>query len=698
MNAEMQNYAPQQPDLKLVKGVSDLAAQPDQQPQEQPEEFLCIHPDAKLTDETRVKGVIEKLMTQYRIYRDHPERQRYEKYWDLSERSYIGIPEGPAYWRDQTVVIREVLRQIETLKPQVSKALTWAEYLFDCKARQEGAEHMAEGATAIIHDQLSRFGSRQQIQSWVDEWCFLGTSYIVYGWRKYVQTKFKCESMHAPNEETWWNRQTYEVEQEAPYAQHISCWDIVTDPFVEEAKNSPAVYHVRGISGDDLKTWVREGFIDAAATKAAIEHCNGSVYHGHEGAQNHWDDLDYLDNIPNTFEMIRCMTIDGWEYIVLNQQYILRAMPLEDGVIPVETLRLMPRTGRHFGMPMPMVIMGEQNFLNEVMALIVKGMRFSMIPIVYGKQAAIDSWNNALMKPGVGIPVSNMADLAALEMPNKIPDILGLKGSCQNDMARGAGLPDVVAGLGTSGANTATGQLSLRDSASDRLNHIVQTGKPAFMSLYNAFYRMNARHQNRVYNLRIAGPNGDFPGHYTPEVFMPEIDVEIHVGGPQGAQAANLLLNISKNFMAWPGANIEKLYLATIEAAGLPKPTSYLAKPEIDAVRSAMQAITQWDASGIIADAKPTDNHMMMLQVFNMYRQTMEFGLHPDEWIQRFEARVQQHLLYAQQMMGMQQQMGMAPATEPDQGASPAGQIGNENANAVMDMGGMGADQMGMGG
>lgn len=689
--ATAQSY--QQPDLRIVK--PDEPEPVHNQQEEQAEEFLCIHPDAKLTDETRVKGVIRNLMKRYKEYRDHPERQRYERYWDLSERAYMGIL--PSMVQDQTVVIREVLRQIETLKPQVSKALTWGDILFTIKARLEGAEQMADGATAIIHDQLSRFGSRQQIQSWVDEWCFLGTSYIVYGWRRYKQTKFKCQSMHAPDTETYWDRQSYEVQQEAPYAQHISCWDIITDPFMEEAKNSPAVYHVRGFSGDDLKTLVREGFLDAKATKAAMEHCTGSVYHGHD-AQHHWDDLDYLDNIENTFEGIRCMTIDGWEYFVLNGEYILRAMPLEDGVIPVETLRLMPRTGRHFGMPMPMVIMGEQNFLNEVMALIVKGMRFSLVPLVYGKQAAIDAWNAALIKPGTGIAVTNMSDLAALEMPNKVPDILGLKGSCQNDMARGAGLPDVVAGLGTSGANTATGQLSLRDSASDRLNHIVQTGKPAFTALYNAFYRLNARNQNKVYNLRIAGPEGNFPGHYTPEVFMPEIDVEIHVGGPQGMQAANLLLNISKNFMSWPGANIEKLYLATIEAAGLPKPTSFLAKPEIDAVRAAMLAIQQWDVTGIIADAKPTDNHMLMLQVFNMYRQTMEFGLHPDEWIGRFEARVQQHLLYQQQMMGMTQQMGMAPASEPDPGASPAGQIGNENANAMMDMGGMGADQMGMGG
>lgn len=670
----------------------------------------CIDPECGFDDQDHESATLENIINVRNAYRDCDERAAQE---EIIRRCYYArmgyVSTSILSNQEKTVTVREVWRQERTLIAQMGKSLTWADQLFEYKARQEGFDEQAKAATAHVHDQLKRFGGRKQLRmAGILNSVMDGTGYGIVGWRQYKQTKEKLDSMHADGKKPWKKRTSYDVSEEAPFIQHISFWDFLCDPFVDEAKDSPMCFEERPISGADCKTLIRDGHMDADRVFDELSENgtpNGFSRNGAPFGFRQDDDRIVKDN--TTVKFTRCWTFDGWEYWILNDRKIVRAMKTECGKIPIVTWKAQSIPGQHWGVPIALVMLGEQNLLNELMGMEVKSMRYSLVPLLKGTPNAIKAWRETRIAPGQGIALNNIAELEALELPDTHRGTGDLIARTLNNMSRTSGLPDVVGGVGTSGTNTASGLMSLQRAAGDRLEDMVKELQPGFEEAYAWYYNLNASNPRKndpltgkAYTVRIAGIDGsEVWAHYEDNLFEPDMDVETVIGTSQSIETANLRLNISKNLLGLPFINQMNLVEWIFEAVpGEKRPRRFIQSAE-KMLTNIMQVIEGLKLTGIAPDAQPQENHQLWVQVLQMFMSSMDFGMLPPAAQHRTEGILAQHMQYLQQQMMANQQMQQAPGLIQEPGAAgPAQQMGNEMANSMIGMDNIGASQQGVGG
>lgn len=657
-------------------------------------EDMQIDPEVQRVDETGSGNTVaERIAERFRTYRDCPQRKEMDRRVLACRRAYLGWKADPEAW-----VIREGMRQIETKKPQLSQALTGGDQLFTCQARLEGFEEDAEGAQNIIHDQIQRYGSNLQLQMALNGAIHDGTSYLLPGYRKFKQTRHKMQSMHYREQTPWWQRQSSEVIENAPFLEFQPYTDVFTHPFIEEAKNSPGAFVVKSVSPDDCKTLAREGWADPLALEKHFQDNEGSYFGDHMSidmfGQRSYDGL-FLNSIEeSTHELIRCYTFDGWEYGVLDRKTLIRAMPSQQGRIPLVTYRNYPMYREHWGIPELMLILDDLRLLNEVTGLYVKSIYYTQNPMWKIKNGQAAAWKGSTFKPGGMIPVDNMDDVAPLEVSASVPALESTAGFIMNQAQRATGCSDEVAGTGSS-QKTATGLHLLQTASGARFQFAVKQYSQPFVEAYQWMYDLNAMHLDEVYDMRIQGKDGgNVFKRYTPDVFAPNVDVNIVIGAATGIEQANAWLNVIKIGNGNPILDMKPIWEKMFRAMGETHVRQFFAS-SADAPGDALGENEQCQLAGIVAPPKQSDNHQAHIQIHQMFMATPLFAtLHPDAQ-QRMQGHLAEHMQYMQAQMAAMGQMQQQALGQGPGGATPTQQSANGRANAVFGMGQKGADHEG---
>lgn len=664
---------------------------PDAAP-EAPEEPPIIIPEvADNHDETR-----DRLMNIYTRYKNHRSRLEKQEHWRKDYFAYLGVKVHEQQYR-----MREVFRQIETLIPQICKVVLDAEEKFVFTARQEGFDEDANGTTAIVHDQLQRFGSIEQLYMWIEHDIKFGTSYIMPRWCKFKQTRYKFTPMHAEGEKDEWDRETMEIPMEAPYLEFIPVWDVYTHPDIEEIRLSPMVVVRKGASVDDIKTRIREGELDAKACEEALKMSPGSFSGDSDwnGRYNRESDFNTSES-ESVHELLYFYSFDGMQYVVLDGGSggggtIVRGCPSDDGEIPIVDLRNYPQAREHYGMSEIRTIIDAERILNELVEMYVKQHWYDL-PIYQVTPANKDAFTMSTRKPGGHIVLKDPTQPITMLPTNGTTGTDNLSrgmATILNHMKETSGISDELAGTaGNSG--TATGIVKLQAAAGDRIQHKIARLIPSLKRVYAWMYNLNARHLNQAYRLRIQGNDGLVEHKtFSPEIFGADIDVNIEIGGGQGLEQANAMLNAYKVMGQDPLVNRFEIVKEYFRSAGSRRPKRFTVSNQ-DQQSDALAEGAGLMQTGIIADPKPIDDHPTHLQIHQMQmQQLMAAGLTPDVM-----ARMQNHLAIHQMYVTQQQQaQAQAQQAQMQQGnqAQGVGQQANARTEGMFQNGQRGAAQMG---
>ncbi len=230
---------------------------------------LDAPPDPEIIDRKLVvdeAAAVLEITTRFLRYKDCNERKKKEGEWLASYYAYMGAKYAGCEW-----MIREIFRQVETLIPKLAKPLLGNDELFHMVARQKGYEEAAEGAAAVINDQIKRFGTEAEFHTFIRGWVMYGTYYFLPAWRRFKHVSKKLQQMSGEEETDTWKRKTSEVIVDAPFVEALGPWDVFVHPNVEHVEDSPAAYVVKHVSVSDLKTLVREGYLDGDALEKALK-------------------------------------------------------------------------------------------------------------------------------------------------------------------------------------------------------------------------------------------------------------------------------------------------------------------------------------------------------------------------------------------------------------------------------------------
>lgn len=660
-----------------------------------------FHPDAECDSDERRQETAEKMWQQFLVFKNSPQRLDAEQRWRAAEKLYFGYKITN---ERHEVVIREAWRQLRTWLVQISKGLTAGDVLFKCEPRLDGFEDQAAGATAVIHDQLKRSGSREQMDLFLKCVGIYGVGYIAPGFRRFKSVRYKMTPLYTPTGEDWWESATNEVIENLPYLENISPWDVFTHPKVNDASKSPYVFIYREVAPDGLKTLIREGWIDADATRAAVEENNGvSTNHSVRGDSYQDNDLTFLDNNDRPHEMIIAWG-NGWEFVILDGRHLLRAMPLPDGETPIISAQFDPMPDRHYGECLMTLIGDEQRVVNTLVACKLGNLALTANPILLAKRGtdAKKNWNNATLAPGgrTVIECDNPSDLQALPVPQVQSGLSNDIEFWQAHQREQTGINDRISGLGAN-SGTATGATQLSGAATEVLEYAVRLMSGAFERMYRAMYNLNARNLDHVYCMRVAGNDGsNVFAKYTPEVFTPDVDINIEIGGGANPQAAMMAANNFKLLAQAPGINMLELAKEVLRASGAKSINKFLQSAP-HSQGDALNENSQWQVTGILADPKPSDNHAIHVQVHQMAMQQPTFAQMPPYYQQQMAAHLAIHQQYMQQAAAansaMQQQpIGvMGNGQGVNGGATPVEQNANAQANQMFNLGDIGAQQNG---
>lgn len=671
-----------------------------------PLEKAIIEPE----DETENDKTIRNLLEKFDAYRDWK-----NAYWlpliNAGIRAYYGLvpPDTGPY--KHVYITKEIFRQVQAVKPHITRQLISeddsAQGVF--KPVLPEFVEQAQAATSTIRQQIKRYGMNVQTRKWVEDACGLyGTSYLGYGWRTF---KFNALKINPKFEEGTgkeiWQRDTTEEYRPRPYVEAIPVWEIFTDPSVEDVQDSPCVFRRQIVSTDALKTMVREGYLDAAAVEEEIsEGVTGNINQNNEDRPDsivRFDELFRGGKVQPLHDLITCHVNDGrnMEYCILNRRKIVRAAPCKYHGIPIINLRYCPQTGLHFGIPLPYVLLDDQKLLNDILSAWVASMHFASVPMNKVKPSAAKRYRNASFRPGGFIECDNpMEDIVPLQPSAQPMDLLGAAQFVLGRQKSTSSVTDEFAGSGGQ-SKTATQHVSLRDASTAIVEYAVVTFMPGFEKMYSALYNLNAMYLDEKTAVRMAGPDGaDVWKYVKPNSFEADVDVEIQLANAMesGPEAANKWQNAYKLCGQDPRVKGDMILERIFRAMGEQKPKSFLASVS-QTQQDAFKAITQWEASGIVADAQPSDNHQIWVQALNMYMATPRFqGIAAGNpfWGMRMGQVAAQHQQFLMEMMQANQQAQMASTTDPAQGAILP--QANQRADAMFNIGDMGvnANQGGM--
>lgn len=672
-----------EPDLSVsnVPSLEELQAENEMQP--------AI--SDKITDvDSTIKHVMDRFES-YKRWREY----NVEGTWDAIYRGYKGMkPIQPSPYK-AAYVIREIFRQVETLCPQLMRQL-----LGDHKyiAQQDGFEEQAGGATAVTLYQVGRYGYEDSFRKWIRNTVIYGNGYLTYGWNKYKKSQRKITAMHAEYKKTWWERETTEQIEEAPYLEHVRCWEVYTHPLVEDIQRSPAVYIRKVVSAADLKSLIREGYLDRDAAKEIKGFTGAMMTLDETYPQDGPRPDNTLESDSENMEMLVCWTSDGWEYVVLQGKFLLRAAPLAQGRIPLIGLTNYPQAGEHYGMGEPLIIMDDQRILNDFMGMYVDTVHYTLNPMWKVARRAKNDWKFSTFKPGGAVVLDNPDDVQPLAVN---PTAMNLESAGQfllHNMKLATGLSDELAGAG-SNQKTATGLVRLQDAAGVRIEDKVRLFMPGLKEAYRQLYDLNAEHLQKEIEVRIEGEQGQAVfQRYGPEVFEPDIDVSIELPNmsESGPEMVNKWLTLYKMAGQDPMVDRQMILERLFRAMGEKRPKRLLsgsASPQLDALEENKQVL----ATGILPDPKASDDHATHGQIHQMFMSTPEFMMLAQQnpvWAGQLKNHLAIHGYYMQQMQKQNEQAQQTQMMQQNQGA-PVPEA-NSRAENIFDNSATGAQEQGM--
>lgn len=691
------------PTERLSEMPPDMGEMPPMREPE-PEIPTCFDPEANLGDvdatgndepkEERRRKVVERLVALYRDYKECPARKAAERRWNLEYKLLMR-------WKETTdpdeIVFGEIFRETETLVPQFRGL--GDDFVY--KARVPGGEKLAKASTAIVKDQWQRYGSDVENRAYKKNMVQFGNSYAVMTWSAFKRVARKVKRMYGPDLEDSWDREINEVVEEGPRMRHVQMWNVITHPKVLKCADSPAVFIVEGMSPMGMETEVRNGVIDNDAAKEAIKDMQGQFSESSLGDDTGDDFLiQHADDALH--EYMTCYTADGWMFTVCDQKFLLSAVKLPGGRIPIVNSQLYPMADDHYSEGLPSKLASMQRFVNQLATYQIKQSGYAAQPILKTKigTSTEKEWRNRILRPGQNLPVEKMEDAEWMEFPAGIlpslQNTIGFMQMTQKDMT---GVNDLLSGQGPN-QGTATLGVSLLKQATDRISYMVDGLVPDYRIIKQWMYNLDAYYLDKEYAVRVAGPDGEeFVQQYTPDVFEPDVDQQILLGTATGPEQVNMAIGIFKTVAGTPGINMLPVADKIFEAADWRPEDFHLGGPNQQG--NALAEQTQLEVNGLMAEPKPTDDHMTHIQIHQMFMATPKFmSLHP-EWQETMKKHLATHMSFLQQQQTAMGAQAQAPNPEmgggqgPGGGETPVQEQANDRANGMFNMGDVGANQLG---
>lgn len=646
---------------------------------------VCIDPACGLDDETRLRETVRRVYGTFEAYRDCDERLAIEMQWRMIRDQYFAerISNSPFEYQ-----IRETYRQARTtIANVINVMLPESEEFFKFTARQPGFDDDAEGATVILQDMLERWGSIEEVRACIENAIIYGTGYTLEAWREYQHTHYKPQLAFGDQDEEIWERETTEIIQRAACVESVAPWNVYSHPSVQNIKFSPYSFVRRGLSVGDMKTLVREGLADGKAVQEAIK-CGGGQMTS-QGNPVRRDDQSFLENDDETFEWIIAYDRSGYEYWIIEGKHIIRAMVIKNGIIPLTSWQNDPHTDVHWGVGDPLIIMAEQDILNQVASMWVKGLWLSLCRFMI-KPHMKDRWDSQTIKPGSYVVMDEAGDVMPIPTNNASFELKTMMEWVIANMQAATGSTKEIGG--TTNESTATAVVTLKQSASVRFQDKIRLFVPRMKEMLRGLYDICARHEQDEYDFRIAGAEGGKVWkHYNPEVFTPNVDVKVELGSLAGPESIMQLLELLKAAMTGTVINPVELWREILKGMGLKNVKRFFTDSP-NQQGNALKECEMLQTTGIIADPKPTDDHQTHLAIHSMVLMQVGQQLHPD-WSARLQAHIAIHQAYINQMMQAQAQMSLMAPTDEGNQATPIGNVANNRANATLNMGARGAAQ-----
>ena len=609
--------------------------------------------DTKYGTDPKAAELISKLTNvknKYATWR----RNNKEPVWDLVDQVLAGIPPLDNFPYFSSYVDMELFKQNETMKPIFVDMMfprdgPWFRY----ESEDPEDADRASAAEAIVRKLLRRNNLKPELLKWGSEFLTWGNSVLLWGWGEYESIARKVRALGLKNNA--WDEESMELSKEGPVLEYIHHLSFYTDPFVEDPRYSPFCFADRIVTGSYLKTEVRENRYDARAVRDLIRNKKAGGVAGTTSKVD-YDLQEMLDLIPDDGEYreTRCWSNNGWSYAYIDDAVLVRATENPFGLAPLLCLKNYPRPGEYYGKGEPEISIGNFRQLHDVTSLYFDAVHLGNMPMFKGRKSASADIRNIKFMPGEVALLDNLDDLTPMESMGKAAEISAVRMDIKRDLQNTSGVTDEVAGSGSE-QRTATGIVRLQNAATSRIMYKVTTNLPVFEELYEILYNLAAQFLSDEIKVKFSGADGLMVADFVDpaEAFEPSISVEIEVG-PGVTAREQRLMQFQQLAQMWsqdPRVDFRPIFLKGMRDFGFANPDRLWVNP-VQVQHDVLKAIEQHRTSGIMYDAGPADNHMMWVQMLQMYMDGEDFRAMPMTAQQFVMARMQQHMAY----LGLQQE------------------------------------------
>lgn len=674
----------------------------------EPEVPVLIVPE--LRDDTARQDTLNRILDAFTSYRNWRIANK-DNYWRAFYRAYRGIKTNTMSPYKNTMIIRELFRQVETQVPQIAEQLLGQDRNFKFKPRVPEEEEDSLAATEVVARQIGAQGLEKKLYLAIHTTIVYGDCFLQPYWAKFKRTKWKTSVLY--DESTGskrWNRKSTEVLEDSPDADLLPPWMVFAHPDVERIQDSPHTFVRRMVSSDDLKTLVREQMLDADVVEEAINNpAGGQVREILEdnptaaGTGNYKSSAVYDLNVDTTdmHDLIWDYTNDGMEYAVIDKQYIACARRCPYGRHSLLHMKNYPQVGELYGISELMLIIEDQKILNDIMGMVMDGIHITGNPMFKVQTSSAAEWKRTVFRPGGHVVLEKMDGVEPfVTSPMPVEQTMAFAGWVMQRMKLTTGNTDELAGAG-SAQKTATGLVRLQDAAGVRIkNKVKNFFMPTFEEFYQWLFLLNAMYLETEQAVRMVGSDGaDVFKRFKPEVFNIDVDVDVELANTMesGPEAAGKWMSMITGFGQDPLINRKTLYDRLFRAMGERKLRPFFAS-SAEAQKDALKDIQQVMANGYITEAQPGDDHQTHVMVKQMFMATplfQETAMDRPDWAKALADNVAMHMKYMQEQMAAQEQAAQTQMTPNGPGAVLP--EANERAQGMFDMAQMGAQQGGGG-
>jgi hypothetical protein len=617
--------------------------------------------DPEIPRDPEERDIVARNLTELcDSYRDDSVTAEQRNIWDACYRAYRGWkPEQQGQYLF-VYVIREIFRQLETLKPQMWDQFFSQTDLFEYVPEFPGDEKRVEASTEAVRKQIRYMQINLQMQKWLDMTLQYGSADLFGYWKSFVMPKRKISPMYDwDRNESWWERETKDLRREGPFLEAIPPWRVFSHPNCENIRESPLVGILDIVTPSTLKTYTRQGWLNAEAVKAASEE-SGCASQEDE-TQMYLQSMPYYKTYKNMDEPQQIHTYftnDGWEWAVLNRKTLVRGRRADFGHAPIIRNKNYPQVDEAWGLPEALQLLDDQNLLNDLMSNFVTGATLASMPMQKVKKTAVNDYRNMVYRPGGYVALDNLGDCEPLQQASTLFQLPGVASFVQNNMRVATGIGNELSGIaGKSG--TATEHVSRKDAQSSRMRYKVIYMAPQFEDAYAMIHSLNALYLDDEVAVALVGPDGKNAFKYvTPADFGAPVSVRVRLANMMdlGTDAAMKWMNVLARCGQDPMIQRKKLYQRMFKAMGEPRPEDFLNEvglPQADAVRENQELA----AFGTTNDPMPQEDHQTHYAIHTMMIQSEPFKAWPE---MKQAATFKHNSIHQEYLAQQQQQMAKA--------------------------------------